>query len=175
MTAQRRRGVNDAGRTPPGSALISHRQLLVHEALEDVPVTRLMQTRLTPDITVETLVYDHLPGGEPRTFPVFDGNRFLGVIRMQDIREVARKEWPRMRAEGGNIKSGCWPNLIPSPRPSRQLLPALLYRRHPCRLPGGEESLHRAITPATPGGGMSYETARCASFVCAPGADRLLD
>ena len=83
---------------------------------------------------------------------MFDGNRFLGMIRMQDMREVAREERLRMRSEGGNIKSGSWPNLIPSTRPSRQLLPALLYRRHPGRHPGGEETLYRAITPATRGG-----------------------
>jgi Zn-dependent protease/predicted transcriptional regulator len=84
------------------AALISYRQLLVREMLEDVPVRRLMQTRFTrlaPDITVEALVHDHLLGSEQRAFPVFDDDRLLGMICLQDIRGVARADWPRTRAD----------------------------------------------------------------------------
>ena len=83
------------------AALVSYRQLLVREVLEDVPVSRLMQTRFSrvpPDITVDALVHDHLLGSEQRAFPVFDDNRFLGMICLQDIRTVARKDWPRTSA-----------------------------------------------------------------------------
>jgi Zn-dependent protease len=63
------------------AALVSYRQLLVREVLQDVPVTRLMQTHFTtvsPDITVEALVHGHLLGTDQRAFPVFEENRFLG-------------------------------------------------------------------------------------------------
>ena len=83
------------------AALVSYRQLLVREVLEDVPVSRLMQTRYTrvsPDITVDAFVHDHLLGSEQRAFPVFDDNRFLGMICLQDIRGIAREDWPRTRA-----------------------------------------------------------------------------
>jgi Zn-dependent protease/predicted transcriptional regulator len=84
------------------AALISYRQLLVRELLEDVPVTRLMQTRfarVAPDIPIDALVHEHLMGSEQRAFPVFDDDRFLGMICLQDIRGIARKDWPRTRAD----------------------------------------------------------------------------
>jgi Zn-dependent protease len=83
------------------AALVSYRQLLVREVLEDVPVSRLMQsryTRISPDITVDALVHDHLLGSEQRAFPVFDDNRFVGMICLQDIRGIARGDWPQTRA-----------------------------------------------------------------------------
>ncbi|MGB7932198.1 MAG: site-2 protease family protein [Gammaproteobacteria bacterium] len=83
------------------AALIGYRQLLVREVLEDVPVGRLIQpryTRIPPDITVDALVHDYLLGSEQRTFPVFDDNRFVGMICLQDIRGIARGDWPQTRA-----------------------------------------------------------------------------
>jgi Zn-dependent protease/CBS domain-containing protein len=84
------------------AALVSYRQLLVRELLEDVPVTRLMQTRfarVAPDISIDALVHEHFIGSEQRAFPVFDDNRFLGMICLQDIRGIAREDWPRTRAD----------------------------------------------------------------------------
>ena len=84
------------------AALVSYRQLLVREVLEDVPVTRLMQTRFSripPELTVDALVHEHLLGSEQRAFPVFDDNRFLGMICLQDIRTVAREDWTQTRAD----------------------------------------------------------------------------
>jgi Zn-dependent protease/CBS domain-containing protein len=84
------------------AALISYRQLLVRELLEDVPVRRLMQTRfarVAPDITIDALVHEHLMGSAQRAFPVFDDDRFLGMICLQDIRGIAREDWPRTRAD----------------------------------------------------------------------------
>jgi Zn-dependent protease/predicted transcriptional regulator len=83
------------------AALISYRQLLVREVLEDVPVSRLMQSRYTtisPDISVDAFVHDHLLGSEQRAFPVFDDKRFIGMICLQDIRGISREDWPRTRA-----------------------------------------------------------------------------
>jgi Zn-dependent protease len=82
------------------AALVSYRQLLVREALEDVPVTRLMQTRFTsvsPDITVDALVHEHLLGTDQRAFPVFEDNHFLGITCLQDIRRIPRGDWPQTR------------------------------------------------------------------------------
>jgi Zn-dependent protease/predicted transcriptional regulator len=118
------------------AALISYRQLLVREVLEDVPVTRLMQTRFTrlaPDITVETLVHDHLLGGEQRAFPVFDGNHFLGVVCLQDIREVSREEWPRTRAD--QIMTPAEKLAYPEPRDDAATVLERLARRQVNQLP----------------------------------------
>jgi Zn-dependent protease/predicted transcriptional regulator len=82
------------------AALISYRQLLVREVLEDVPVGRLMQTRFTrvpPDIRVDTLVHEHLLGTDQRAFPVFEDSHFLGIVCLHDIRSIPPGEWPQTR------------------------------------------------------------------------------
>lgn len=84
------------------AALMSYRQLLVRESLEDVPVKRLMDTRfdtVTPDMTVDRLVEEHLFGSEQRAFPVFRMDRFVGLVCMHDIRDTVRHAWPRLTVE----------------------------------------------------------------------------
>jgi Zn-dependent protease/CBS domain-containing protein len=78
------------------AALVSYRQLLVRQALEDVPVTRLMQTdfaAIDPDTTVDELVHRHLLGTEQRSFPVLEHQHLLGIVCLQDIRSIARELW----------------------------------------------------------------------------------
>lgn len=78
------------------AALMSYRQLLIKETLEDVSVKRLMRTRVTaldPATTIDVLVSDYLMGSEQRAFPVIENNRFTGLVCLQDIRKVARDDW----------------------------------------------------------------------------------
>jgi CBS domain-containing protein len=80
------------------AALVSYRQLLVRESLDDVPVHRLMQTRFTridPDLTVSSLVDQHLMASGQRAFPVVDRGRFVGLVTLSDIQKCERQEWPR--------------------------------------------------------------------------------
>jgi Zn-dependent protease/predicted transcriptional regulator len=79
------------------AALTSYRQLLIKETLEEVPVKRLMRTRvitLEPDLTVEALVNDHMMGSDQRAFPVTENSRFMGLVCLQDVRKIARDNWP---------------------------------------------------------------------------------
>lgn len=81
------------------AALVSYRQLLVREALDDVPVRSLMQTRFTsidPATTVAVLVEDHLMPSGQRGFPVVSDGRFAGLVTLADIRKVQQSEWPRV-------------------------------------------------------------------------------
>ncbi|MGD2074951.1 MAG: site-2 protease family protein [Gammaproteobacteria bacterium] len=83
------------------AALVSYRQLLVRQALEDVPVTRLMQTdfsTVSPDTTVDGLIHHHLLGTEQRSFPVAEDGRLIGMVCLQDIRRIAREVWPQTTA-----------------------------------------------------------------------------
>jgi Zn-dependent protease/predicted transcriptional regulator len=80
------------------AALVSYRQILIREALEDVPVTRLMQSRFStvePQLSVDALINEHLLGTEQRVFPVIEDNQFRGIVCLQDIRTVA----PEKRAQ----------------------------------------------------------------------------
>lgn len=84
------------------AALMSYRQLLSREALEGIPVSRLMQTRLEavpPDITVQQLVDEHLLRSGQHAFPVLEGERLVGMVCLRDINrlEAARRESTQVR------------------------------------------------------------------------------
>ncbi len=73
------------------AALISYRQLLVRDALERVPVRRLMLPAIPP-VPASTPVADfidrYLLRSEHRVFPVDDNGRFAGMVCLHDIREL---------------------------------------------------------------------------------------
>ncbi|ADJ28857.1 site-2 protease family protein [Nitrosococcus watsonii] len=78
------------------AAVASYQQLLVREALEDIPVSRLMQTdfiKVTPDMRVRTLVEEHLMRSDQRAFPVEENNRLAGIISIPDVRKISRESW----------------------------------------------------------------------------------
>jgi len=80
------------------AALMSYRQVLVREALSDVPVSRLMRTEVetvVPDITLSRLVDEHLLRSDQRAFPVLENGRFIGLACLHDIRKRPREEWER--------------------------------------------------------------------------------
>lgn len=81
------------------AALTSYRQLLVRDALEDVPVSRLMRRDLLaapPDTRLDVLVDEYLMGGDQRSFPVTDGGDLLGLVCLEDIRRIPRQAWHRI-------------------------------------------------------------------------------
>lgn len=74
------------------AALMSYHQLVTREALQGVPVSRLMQTRfetVSPDITVHELVEEHLLRSGQRAFPVMSGDRLDGMACLSDVTRVA--------------------------------------------------------------------------------------
>lgn len=78
------------------AAVASWRELVVHEALRDVPVSRVMRSRVEsvpPDETVAALVHDHIMKTEHRTFPVTEGERLVGQVSLEDVRKVPRDTW----------------------------------------------------------------------------------
>lgn len=80
------------------AAQSSYAQVLMRRALDDVPVTRIMYTRLgtlSPEVSVETFVRDHLLGTDQACWPVaaHDG-RLLGLVTMDDVRRVPQARWP---------------------------------------------------------------------------------
>ena len=78
------------------AALVSYRQLLVRDALENVPVSRLMQTRFTsvaPDLKVASLVDEHLMPSGQRCFPVVQDGGFRGLVCLRDLQRRPRETW----------------------------------------------------------------------------------
>jgi len=78
------------------AAVMSYRQLLIHQWLEDVPVMRLMHTRferVEPRLTLQELVDDYLMPSGQRAFPVEERGRFVGMICLSDLPKSPRSEW----------------------------------------------------------------------------------
>lgn len=78
------------------AALTSYRQLLVREALEDVPVSRLMRRRwsaVPAHMRLDVLVDDYLMQGDERGFPVTEDGALLGLVCLEDIRRIPRDAW----------------------------------------------------------------------------------
>jgi Zn-dependent protease/CBS domain-containing protein len=79
------------------AAQMSYAQVLVQRALDDVPVTRIMYTRvgtLTADVSVEAFVRDYLLATDQECWPVVDDDgRLLGLVTMDDVRRVSQVRW----------------------------------------------------------------------------------
>jgi CBS domain-containing protein len=83
------------------AAVAGYRQLVVGEALRDVPVARLMQTRLTrvaPESVVRQLAEDHMMASGQRVLPVERDGRFLGLVSLSDLQKSEPRAWDRMTA-----------------------------------------------------------------------------
>jgi Zn-dependent protease len=78
------------------AALVSYRQLVIREWLGDLPVARLMLTRLVQvpaDLPVQTLVDEYLMHTGQRAFPVEDHGRFVGLVCLRDLPKLPRGDW----------------------------------------------------------------------------------
>jgi Zn-dependent protease/predicted transcriptional regulator len=74
----------------------SYQQVVIEDMLEGVPITRLMREpapSVPPDISISSLVYDHVMQGEERAFPVMDGEHLLGMVYVESIRDINRSDW----------------------------------------------------------------------------------
>jgi Zn-dependent protease/CBS domain-containing protein len=81
--------LNNAART-------SYQQLVVHEALHDVPVDRIMRSqvdRVEPGLTIETFVREHLMTTDQHGFPVEENGRLIGLVCIEDVRKVPQIHW----------------------------------------------------------------------------------
>lgn len=78
------------------AAQASYQQLLVRNALEDVPVSRIMQThlqRLPADLSIDSFVANYLMASDQQAFPVETDGRLVGLIDMDDVRRVPKDSW----------------------------------------------------------------------------------
>jgi Zn-dependent protease/CBS domain-containing protein len=76
----------------------SYHQVVARDLLEGVPVSRLMRTdvpSVPPDVSVSSLVHDHIMGTDEHAFPVLDDSRLVGLVTLEDVRKVPREAWDR--------------------------------------------------------------------------------
>ncbi len=73
------------------AALTSYRQLLLHEALQDVTVARVMRSpvqSVAPELSVAAFIDDYLLGSDQRAFPVVEGELLVGLVCLDDARRT---------------------------------------------------------------------------------------
>ena len=83
------------------AAVTSYRQLILRQTLGQVPVARIMQTRLVrvpPELPVRRLAEEHMMQSGQRVLPVEHDGRFLGLVSLTDLQKSERGAWDRMTA-----------------------------------------------------------------------------
>jgi Zn-dependent protease/CBS domain-containing protein len=79
------------------AATMGYRQHLIHGALEDAAARQIMTpgpVTVPPDLTLEQLMDLHFLRRRFMAFPVEDAGRPLGIITMNQVRDVPRGDWP---------------------------------------------------------------------------------
>jgi len=118
------------------AATMGYRQLVVRDALEDVPVSRLMLRNITtvdPGQSVDELIEQQLMPSGQRAFPVTENARLVGLVSLQDLHRVPRDQW-RLTA----VKSIMTPRsrlIAMTPRDSAGNALSLLARQNLNQLP----------------------------------------
>ena len=84
------------------AARMGYEQVLIREALQDVPVSDIMHARLDmvePDMNVELLVSEHIMRRDQRAFPVVQEGTVRGLVCLEDVRAVPRERWSGVRVD----------------------------------------------------------------------------
>jgi Zn-dependent protease len=82
------------------AARMSYEQVLIAEALEGIPVSSLMRqsvAAVSPGIDLETFIRDYYMSFDQQAFPVTSGDDLLGLVTLDDVREVPRERWPAIQ------------------------------------------------------------------------------
>jgi len=79
------------------AAAVSYTQVLMQRALTGVRVGDLMQKNVetvAPGTPLRDFVNDYVMGKDQRAWPVTDGDRFVGLVCLRDVRRQPRENWP---------------------------------------------------------------------------------
>jgi CBS domain-containing protein len=74
----------------------SYQQVVIHDVLEGVSVSRMMRLNpptCEPRCTVGRLVHSHIMGADDQAFPILDEGRLVGLVTLEDVRQVGRDAW----------------------------------------------------------------------------------
>jgi len=76
----------------------SYQQVVLEDVLAGVTVEKLMRKdppTVSPAHSIDSLVHEYVMGTDDHAFPVVEEGRLVGIVTLEDIRKVARDEWPR--------------------------------------------------------------------------------
>jgi Zn-dependent protease len=107
------------------AARVSYQQLLVRQALEHVPVSKVMRSSfatIRPDLSVEEFMRDHALASEQRVFPIVVDGYLLGTVSIEQVRQVSTDEWPTATVEQIMIPRAQLPTLPPDAGAEQALL-----------------------------------------------------
>jgi Zn-dependent protease len=79
-----------------GAAKASYAQLIRRELLSGTPVRRMMRQRVESvpsSASVSELVEGPVMQTDQRSFPVYDGERWVGLVTVEDVRQLSKSEW----------------------------------------------------------------------------------
>ncbi len=79
------------------AAAASYTQVVVHDLLQQVNVSRLMQhgpvLTVPPEMAVSSFVENQLMTVDQHSFPVTEGEQLLGIVTTSDVRRTPRAVW----------------------------------------------------------------------------------
>lgn len=84
------------------AAVQSYQQMVIRDALEDVPVTEVMRRNpptISPNRSVAELVHDYIMQTDERGFPVVDQGDLVGMVTLDDVRSISRDAWQSTRVQ----------------------------------------------------------------------------
>ena len=79
-----------------GAARQSYEQLLLQQALSGVEVRNVMTSEVpavSPQTSVQDFINDYLMRQDYQVYPVASGDRLIGVVGTEQVREVPREQW----------------------------------------------------------------------------------
>ena len=79
-----------------GAAIQATTRLALDDVLAGMTVEELMQRDVpaaAPDLSVATLVHEHLISGDDRALPVVDGGVLLGLVSVSDVLTLKPEQW----------------------------------------------------------------------------------
>jgi signal-transduction protein with cAMP-binding, CBS, and nucleotidyltransferase domain len=74
----------------------SYQRVVVQDVLEGVTVAEMMRPNpptVSLNLSVRELVHDYVMQEDDYAFPVMKGNDLIGLVTLQDIRDVSRDRW----------------------------------------------------------------------------------
>ncbi|MDM7916184.1 MAG: site-2 protease family protein, partial [Candidatus Eisenbacteria bacterium] len=115
---------------------VSYRQLLVRRALEGEPVERFMERRpvtVRPELPLDRFVDEYLYRHPYKLYPVLsEDGQLLGSISTDELRAVAREDWPMRRV--GMVARAVAPEERIGPGEDATRALAVMHRTHRGRL-----------------------------------------
>jgi len=78
------------------AAVTSYQQVVIEDVLSDVTVAPIMRAdppTVSPDIHVSRLVDVYIMGQDEQAFPVLEGEEMVGLVTLDDVRQVPRDRW----------------------------------------------------------------------------------